>query len=135
MYCINVHHDFIMNYTGESFISQWKNNHLKIRALKMKSNSLELLKIVLDAAISSGPFKLSWDLRNMERPSVMQWFQILSFVNHNCDVINKHTIKLGMLVSPRLQRLVTYALKMSPPSCSYAVSCEWKEIKFFMRGI
>ena len=62
-----------MDYTGESFISQWKNNHLKIKALKVDSlNSLGLLKIVLDAAISSGPFKLSWDLREMERPSIMQ---------------------------------------------------------------
>tara|TARA_B100000683_G_scaffold256760_1_gene277612 strand:- start:5625 stop:6002 length:378 start_codon:yes stop_codon:yes gene_type:complete len=123
-----------MDYTGESFISQWKNNHLKIKALKVDSlNSLGLLKIVLDAAISSGPFKLSWDLREMERPSIMQWFEILSFVNQNCTALNKNTIKLGMLVSPRMQRLVTYALKMSPPSCSYAVSSEWKEIKFFMR--
>lgn len=125
-----------MDYTGESFISKWNGKHLKIRALQVDSiNSLGLLEIVLNAAIAEAPFKLSWDLRDMKRPSIMQWFEILSFVNKHCDKLNKSTSKLGMLVPPRMQRLVTYALKMAPPGCSYTVSSEWKEIKFFMRDI
>jgi len=125
-----------MDYTGESFVCTWENHHLKIRALRMNSmNALGLLKIILDAAISDGPFKISWDLRDLQRPSVLQWFEIISFVNEHSSALNRQTKKLGMLVSPRMCRIVTYAIKMSPPTCSYLVTSECKELKFFMRDI
>lgn len=122
-----------MDYDGNSFQSRWRKGQLKIRAMQMEDNTLGLLKIVLDAAVSNGQFKMCWDLRDFKNPSISQWFTILSFVNTHAAMLDKHTDKLGLLVSPRIQRLVTYAIRLSPPSCPYAISSDWKEIKFFMQ--
>ena len=55
-----------MDYDGNSFQSRWRKGQLKIRAMQMEDNTLGLLKIVLDAAVSNGQFKMCWDLREFK---------------------------------------------------------------------
>ena len=120
-----------MNYDDEAFTSKWRNGRLIIRGKSMRDNTLSLLKIILDAAIAEEEFELLWDLRDMNRPSISYWMSLLSFVNANAHLLNRHTTKLVLLVSPRVKKWVTPMFRTMPPSCPFLITCDWKEMKFF----
>lgn len=121
-----------MDYEDEAFKSTWRNGQLTIRGKKMRDNTLSILKIILDAAIAEEEFRLMWDLRDMVRPSISYWMSLLSFANANAHLLNKHTSKLVLLVSPRTKKWITPMFRTIPPSCPYLITCDWKEMKFFI---
>jgi len=121
-----------MDYSGETFDSQWDGDHLYVHGKKWGKDALPLLKIVLDAAISQGRFRITWDLRHLERPPFLEWFNIMMFIDKNRARLDRNTSKLALLVAPRFIRWWSKLLETYGPTSTYLVTTESKEAKFFM---
>ena len=121
-----------MDYSGATFDSQWDGDHLYVHAKKWGKDALPLLKIVLDAAISQGGFSVTWDLRHLERPPFLEWFSILSFVDKEKRMLDRWTDKVVLLVAPRFVRWWTMMMETMGPTCTYLVTTDANEAKFFM---
>tara|TARA_Y100001958_G_C21151813_1_gene487797 strand:- start:495 stop:863 length:369 start_codon:yes stop_codon:yes gene_type:complete len=121
-----------MDYSGASFDSQWDDNHLYVHIKQWRKDALPLLKIVIDAAMAQGEFCVTWDLRHLERPPILEWFGILSFVDREKRNLDKHTEKVVLLVAPRFIKWWTMMMETMGPGCTYLVTTEANEAKFFM---
>ena len=121
-----------MDYSGEAFDTQWDGDHLYVHGKKWSKDALSLLKIVLDAAISQGGFRVTWDLRHLTRPPMLEWFRILSFVDKMKKDLDRWTDKVVLVVSPRFIKWWVFAMKSMGPTCTHLVTTDTKEAKFFM---
>ena len=122
-----------MDYTGSSFCSSWKSGILKIKALKIESNTFSLLDIILDAAVKKGGFNLAWDLRKVEPPTVWQTIQTINFIRRWKDRLDTHVQKTSILTAPNKEYILTYIFKVIPPSCPYYLGADKYEAKNFVK--
>lgn len=91
-----------MNYSGKSFDSRWSDGCLYIHAKEYTDNCLDLMKIVLDAAMSQGEFSMIVDVRHLWRPSMMNCFSILSFVSDVKHGMERKLLNVAFLVDSYL---------------------------------
>jgi len=121
-----------MDYDGSSFKSAWKNGLLRIRCYRVEENALGLLGIVLDAALKQGEFRIAWDLRMLERPSIFQMYEIVRFCFAWETKLNRRATKMSILTVPNKEYVVNYIFKILPPSYPHYVGSDVSEAKRFV---
>ena len=121
-----------MDYTGSSFISKWKNNVLRIRALRLEPNTFDLLDIILDAAVKQGTFSIAWDLQRLQTLSPFQFISIITPSVAIKNKIQQHVNKTSILVPVKYANMMTKLLHYVGPTTPYYVGSSAVEAKQFV---
>ena len=121
-----------MDYDGSSFKTVWKNGLLRIRCYCVEKNTFGLLDIVLDAALKQGEFRIAWDLRMLDRPSIYQMYEIVRFCLAWKTRLDGCVTKVSILTAPNKEYIMNYIFKAVPPSCPYYLGSDVYEAKKFV---
>lgn len=121
-----------MNYTGSSFNSSWDSPVLEVECFKVEEDSFQLLGIILNAADKQGGFRLAWDLRKMETPSIFDLYKIVRFCAEWKSKLDKKVEKTSILTSHGTDKYLSYVLTIVPPGCPYYLGSSYHEWQRFL---
>lgn len=122
-----------MDYEGSSFKTVWKDGLLRIRALKLESDSFDLMEIILNAAIEQEQFNLAWDLREMQPISIGQLWSVISFAIKMQPKLDRAVTASSILVSPKYEKTLKFIMKYAGPTSPCYVGTDVKEAKKFVK--
>lgn len=121
-----------MDYEGKCFKSTWKNNILHIRFRSIGDNTINLLRIIFEAAVDQENFNLAIDTRELETLGFSQLWYVGSFLSEITQKLNSNVCKISLLVPLKYHKTIGFIMKYAGPNCQYYITENTKDAKNFV---
>ena len=120
-----------MDYKGQTFQSEWKDNILILEFYSYDNDIFGLLNIILDAAEKQGPYSVLWDLRMMEHPGYLKIPNIIYNATKLYSSM-KNIERASVLVLDKYHKLTNTIIKTIHSSDTSYVGCNPIEARQFL---
>lgn len=121
-----------MEYEDDAFKSTWKKGVLRIRLRKIKENTFDLMRIILEAAVEHDRFNLAVDARELETLSFRQMWTVGNFASEIKNKISTFVSKISLLIPVKYHRSIGLIMKYTGPDCPYYITENVNDAKNFV---
>lgn len=121
-----------MEYEDDYIKTTWKNDVLRIRIRNLKDNTIDLLRIIFEAAVEHDHFNLAVDAREMTSLSWRQMWDLTNFAIEMKPKINQYTGKLSILTTAKYHKYINFVMRHAGPTCPYYITENARDAKNFV---
>ena len=121
-----------MDYKGKCFKSIWKDNILHIIVRSIDTNTINLLRIIFEAAVDHDKFNLAIDARQLETLGFRQLWSVGNFVSEINIKVRSNVCKISIIAPIKYHKTIGVIMKYAGPSCPYYITENTKDAKNFV---